>query len=714
MGHKSFRVTWLHVFYHSVSGITIALLLWYSGLLAGIEGKTYDLRASLFSKKTATTDSIILVLVDQEAINWVADSNNYGIVWPWPRQLFAAIITNCLRRDAEAVGLDVMFTENSSFSVSDDLILRNSFLQVANVALGSVFPSNKFGHSTRWLEDIPKPYFSVHFSENAQSVIPTYSKATFPVPQVAAEGVILANVQHQPDKDGIFRKIHPLVQFDSNLLPNLGLAVYLAAYPETAISIQKDKLEIGGKSLPLDKDGKVTLKFRGPARTFTSMSAVSFLRYEGQLENGEITPDEIPDDLTGKYVFFGFTAPGLFDHTATPTDAVFSGVEINATMLDNFLSGDFIIPANQLMTILSVILMTVLSAFLLSYFSAQSTQVGLAFVLVPLPAGVAILLYNSGMDFKMIPVEIAVFTVVSASIAHRYFAVGKQEKFIRHSFKHYLSPVVIDQLMMNPDRLKLGGERKELTLFFSDLEGFTSISEGLDPENLTHLLNEYLTAMTDIILEEEGTVDKFEGDAIIAFWNAPLDILHHEEKGVRAALRCQQKLAQLRPYFMKKYHKELFMRIGINTGYAVAGNMGSSNRFDYTVLGDAVNLAARLEGANKHFKTYSMISEKTKNNLGSDFYCRELARLRVVGRSEPVTVYEPISYEAQHLDKSMYKPFEKGLNYFYDGNFKKALFCFQETADVDPVANNFRHKCQQMLDSSGHTEWNGVLNLDAK
>lgn len=673
MEHKSIRVAWFHVFIHSLSGITIALLFWYSGLLTGIEGKTYDLRASLFSKKAPTTDSIVLVLVDQEALDWVADTANYGLAWPWPRQLFGAIIINCLRRNAEAVGFDVMFTEDSSFSLTDDLILRNSFLQMANFALGSVFPSNTFGNSTRWPENIPKPDYFIQGIDRVQSTIPSYSKATFPIPEIISEGVVLANVQHQPDQDGIFRKMHPIVQFDFNLLPNLGLAVYLAAHPQTEISIQKGKLEIDGRSIPLDGEGKVNLNYRGPARTFTSMSAVSFLRYEGQLENGEITTDAIPDDLTGKYVFFGFTAPGLFDHTATPTDGVFSGVEISATMLDNFLADDFIRPSHPLLTIVSVVLFTVLSAFLLSCFSAQSTQISLAFVLVPLPVGVALLLYTVGMDFKLIPVEIAVFTAVSASIAHRYYIVGRQEKFIRHSFKHYLSPVVIEQLIVNPDRLKLGGERKELTLFFSDLEGFTTISEGLEPEDLTHLLNEYLTAMTDIILEEEGTVDKFEGDAIIAFWNAPLEISHHAEKAVRTALRCQNKLAQMRPFFMKKFHKNLFMRIGINSGYAVAGNMGSSNRFDYTVLGDSVNLAARLEGANKHFGTYSMISQETKDLLRDEFFCRELARIRVMGRNEPVTVYEPICYNKQYFDKEMYKPFERGSIIIMTGILKKPL-----------------------------------------
>ena len=710
MGHKSFRITWLHVVYHSVSGIAIALLIWYTGLLSGIEGKTFDLRANLFSQKAASTDSIVLVLVDQESIDWV--SENMGIGWPWPRELFGAIIVNCLRRDAEAVGFDVMFTEYSNFCVHDDLKLQSAIVQMAYFALGSVFLSQEFGQSTRWPDNIPKPKYNLEVSDDAQPMIPSYSKATFPIPELAQEGVVLSNIQHQPDNDGIFRKIHPFVQFDSNLLPSLGLGVYLSAHPDAEISIQNGSVEINGMPIPLDKEGKAILNYRGPSGTFTSLSAASIIRNECQLINGEISTDTIQDDFAGKYVLFGFTAPGLFDLRPSPTDGVFSGVEINATLLDNFLAGDFIQPAHPWFTIFSVVLLTVLSTTLLSYFTTQSTQIILSFFLTLLPVGIAFLFYRMGMDFILIPVETAVLTGIAVSIAQRYFIVGRQEKFIRHSFKHYLSPVVIDQLLVNPDRLQLGGERKELTLFFSDLEGFTTISEGLEPEDLTQLLNEYLTAMTDIILDEKGTVDKFEGDAIIAFWNAPLDIANHAERAVRAALRCQEKLARLQPVFMKKYNKNLFMRIGINTGFAVAGNMGSSTRFDYTVLGDAVNLAARLEGANKCFGTYTMISQATKKQLGSNFFCRELATLRVVGRSEPVTVFEPLTTDTR-FDRSTYESFDRGLKYYYAGRLQDALNSFQESAAEDPVSRYYFSQCQKFL-SENQENWNCVLDLDSK
>jgi adenylate cyclase len=233
-----------------------------------------------------------------------------------------------------------------------------------------------------------------------------------------------------------------------------------------------------------------------------------------------------------------------------------------------------------------------------------------------------------------------------------------------------------------------------LSIFFSDLEGFTGISEKLDPEALTTLLNEYLSAMTDIIHEEAGTVDKFEGDAIIAFWNAPLEVGDHPLRVVRTALRCQKQLAVLNPLFEKRAGRELRMRIGIHTGPAVVGNMGSHTRFDYTMLGDAVNLAARLEGANKAFGTYIMISDATRQGIGPAFPVREIARLAVVGRKEPITVYEPMLPDVYETRKAALAVFDLGLRLFYDGRFPEAGNEFASIADQDPPADRYLARCR--------------------
>ena len=252
-----------------------------------------------------------------------------------------------------------------------------------------------------------------------------------------------------------------------------------------------------------------------------------------------------------------------------------------------------------------------------------------------------------------------------------------------------------------------------LSIFFSDLEGFTSISEGLDREALTTLLNDYLSAMTDIIQEEGGTVDKYEGDAIIAFWNAPLEQPDHARRCIRAALRCQVRLAEMRPMFRERLGKDLKMRIGINSGPAIVGNMGSHNRFDYTIIGDAVNLASRLEGINKQFGTYTIISQASMEQMDGAFPVRELSRVAVVGRKEPVVVYEPLPPEDVERRQSQLARFSEGLMRFYKGDFPGAETVFSGLADADPAARAYMTKCRELIDHPPE-KWQGVWVITTK
>ena len=708
MAGHTLQSTWRQTCLHGVVAIALSLLLWFSGLLQGIEARTFDLRANFFARPSVASNSIVLVAVDQESLDWVAE--NMGIVWPWPRELFSAVIDNCRRRGAKAIGFDVLFTEYSASGVSDDNALVQAIERAGAFALGSVFPTNGNAKFSAWPDAIPRPSFNIKMRDGT-TIIPTYQQATLPIREIGSAVPVLCNVNQVADTDGIYRRIHPFVFFDQVPLPSLGIGIYLAAHPEVEIIVDKGTIAVDDKIIPLDGSGATILRYRGPHKTHAIQSAASFIRQEFRIMNGELEPAQVEQDLAGKYVMVGYTAPGLFDLRPSPTDGVFSGMEINATMLDNLLTGDFMHSMPAAWTVSMVVAFTFLALVALSMLSSLASRIFIALCFMLLPVLFSLILYRQGFDFTLVPVQLAVMAALAMTIVQGYFMTVSQERFIRHSFRHYLSPVVIDQLLSNPERLKLGGERKELTIFFSDLQGFTRISEGLAPEELTHLLNEYLTAMTDIILEEEGTVDKFEGDAIIAFWNAPLDIANHAEKGVRAALRCQAQLQAMRHHFHARYGKNLVMRIGMNTGHAIAGNMGSSSRFDYTVLGDAVNLAARLEGANKFFGTRTMISQTTFNQLGSQFHCRELGRIRVVGRQEPVAVFEPLSFAGP--PEKEYAAFGSGLRSFYAGMFAEALAKFDQHADTDPASAKYSRLCRQML-AHPPEQWDGVVELETK
>jgi adenylate cyclase len=388
-------------------------------------------------------------------------------------------------------------------------------------------------------------------------------------------------------------------------------------------------------------------------------------------------------------------------------------VEIYATLLDNFLSGDFM---RQLPTVVIVTLLFILSlicAVSVTYFKSVSGSVIAIAVFISMPVLMSFGAYQQGFWLPLVVQEIAMVVTIGLVLVINFATEGRQKRFIKNAFKHFLSPAVIEQLIVHPERLKLGGERRVLSIFFSDLQGFTSISENLDPEKLIELLNDYLTAMTNIIHEEGGTIDKYEGDAIIAFWNAPLEISDHAVKAVRAALRCQEKLAEMRPAFRKRIGTDMHMRIGINTGSAVVGNLGSHTRFDYTVIGDAVNLAARLEGANKQFGTFTMISQSTWDLIHKHFKTRELARLTVVGRNEPVTVYEPMMSADYEARKDIIDKFKRGLDSFYKGDIEHGEKVFAEIQAHDPAAEAYAQKCQTLL-STDLKDWHGVWVMKTK
>jgi adenylate cyclase len=413
------------------------------------------------------------------------------------------------------------------------------------------------------------------------------------------------------------------------------------------------------------------------------------------------------------YVFIGVTAPGAKDLRPTPLQRDYPGVEINATMLDNLLSGDSMKEVPLPLTILFTVGFCIAAGILIRLLNKGSHEAVAAIILLSIPFIVGCICYQSNYWMPVAPPLTGVFLAVSASIIVNYTIEGRQKRYIKNAFKQYLSPAVIERLVENPDKLTLGGELCELSILFSDVQGFTGISERLTPPELTALLNDYLTAMTDIILAEGGTIDKYEGDAIIAFWNAPLDVPDHAKRSVRAALRCGRKLTELRPEFKERIGQDIYARIGINTGQVVVGNMGSNQRFDYTFLGDAGNLASRLEGINKQFGTHIMISEYTVAQLDGEFAVRELSRVRVVGRTEPIVVYEPMFRDDYEAKKDILKTFDEALQKFYTGDFKEALKRFDSIGAEDAPARAYAEKCRTLMDAPPE-EWHGVWVMSEK
>ena len=695
-------------------GSAAALILYLPGWLDNWEARTWDWRVRLLAKPGKATEKIHLILLDQNSLDWGSREN--GLSWPWPREIYGAVVGFCKRSGVKALAFDVLYTEPSKYGVEDD---RSFGAAVAdfNAFAGAVFVSESTGAERKWPTAVPEPRFSVAGLEQwlagtgAGGI--AFPRAAFPVPEVAANAAVLANVHLDPDPDSVYRRVKLFSVFDGKVLPSLGLGAFLAAAPDTPLNIVRGAFSVGDKRVPVDGEGSAILNFRGPSGTHKAFSAASVIQSELRMMNGEPPTIKEMEVFRNSYVFFGMSAPGLFDLRPTPVSGVYPGVEIHATILDNLLSRDFLRAAPVWILAVLTILMALTAGVATSYVSGILKSFAVYAVSILLPVAVCLIAYVQGFWLPLVVQEAGVaVTLFSAGVIY-YSTEGRQKLFIKNAFKQYLSPAVIEELIRNPERLKLGGERRELSIFFSDLEGFTSISEGLEPEALTALLNEYLTAMTDIIQEEGGTVDKYEGDAIIAFWNAPLQHADHALRSVRAAMRCQAKLAEMRPSIRGRIGRDLRMRIGINSGPAVVGNLGSHSRFDYTMLGDAVNLASRLEGINKQFGTYTIVSGATLGLMEGAYPVRELSRVAVVGRSDPVTIYEPFPPEEFAVREEDMALFAGGLAAFYGGRFAEAEAVFAVLKDKDPAAAAYAKKCRTLIEIPPEA-WDGVWVVTSK
>jgi len=697
-----------------IVGAFLAISLYLPGWMDVWEAKTWDWRVGALAKPVKTTDNIRLILLDQNSLDWAKEEN--GLAWPWPREVYTAIIHFCQRNGAKAVAFDVLFTEPSKYGVDDDHAFASA-IHESKSFVGAVSLSRSAGTERQWPSFAPEPSFKVVgldqwlTSTGASDV--AFPRAAFPIKEISAAADVLADVHLNPDRDNVYRRATLFHVFDGRVLPSLALGSYLAAKPDIPLKLNEGRFSIGDREIPIDRHGNAILNFRGPAGTHKSYSAAAVIQSELRMQSGEKPTITDPDAFKDTYVFFGFSAPGLFDLRPTPVSGVYPGVEINATMLDNLLANDFIRPTPVTLVIGITLLIAILAGLATSSVSgiAKSAMVYAFFIAAPVV--ICLIAYREGFWLPLVVQETGVIlTLFSAGLIY-YTTEGRQKMFIKNAFKQYLSPAVIEKLIQHPEHLKLGGERRMLSIFFSDLEGFTSISEGLDPEALTTLLNDYLSAMTDIIQEEGGTVDKYEGDAIIAFWNAPLEQPDHARRCVRAAMRCQARLAEMRPMFRERLGKDLKMRIGINSGPAIVGNMGSHTRFDYTMIGDAVNLASRLEGINKQFGTYTMISQSAMEQMDGSFPVRELSRVAVVGRKEPVVVYEPLRPEDVESRQSRLAGFSEGLARFYQGDFPGAEAVFSGLADEDPAARAYMAKCRELIDRPP-AEWQGVWVITTK
>ncbi len=663
-----------------------------------LEWKTWDARLRLFSNRGHAGQDIVLVLVDQYSLDFY--EKQQSLPWPWPREMYGYLVRYLKAGGAKACFFDIAMTETSQFGPADDQNLAEAINEAGNV-LCPIFLSAEEKESDEaavsLLGRFSRPADAVSVSKE------TFRSVTLPLALYlqAAKGV--GNAAVNPDGDGIYRRLPLLYLYKGRSLPSVPLAI--ADFMRGGF---------GGEPIPTDDQGRMIIRYFGPTGTYRTYPIATLINSWAQIREGK-TPQLPAQEFAGKIVLVGLSAVGLQDLKSSPLSAVIPGTEIQAAALDTLLNHHFVrIPPVAIVFILAFMLALIagISVSLLH----KIWRMTLAFLIclaVPWAAACAAFLCGYWLDF-VFP-EFTVLLTLTGATALNYSIEGKERRFIKSVFRHYLSPAVIERIIENPKLLQLGGEKREITSFFSDVAGFTSLSEKMAPEEMVKLLNAYLSEMTDIILDAGGTLDKYEGDAIVAFWNAPLDEPDHALKACRAALECQRRLKELRPEFLKRYGHEVTMRIGINSGPAVVGNMGSSRRFDYTAMGDTINLAARLESACKQYQVSILAGENTYGKLKDTLAAREADVIRVVGKQVPVRIFQIIGEKGKMTPLQLEKIgiFHQGLEAYRARDWDRAIALFGGLTE-DPLAAIYIDRCRNFKSDPPPKQWDTVYSLKVK
>ena len=430
---------------------------------------------------------------------------------------------------------------------------------------------------------------------------------------------------------------------------------------------------------------------------------------------------DIVDKASGAFCILGETVTGSTDIGINPFSNAYPNVGTHASLVNTILTRDFISETSTWFAVIASILLT--AALVLSL---RKTKPALT-IMAGLGACVAVIGADmlffalSGVYVPILPTLFSIFFTFIALTFIQFLNTEKDKAFIRNAFSHYLSEEVIKDIVGNPDKLKLGGEQRHMTAMFTDIRGFSTISESLSPEALVHLLNEYLTGMSDLILDLGGTIDKYEGDAIISFFGAPLDLRDHALRACQAAVRMKKIEEKLNVHFLEAglAPSKLMTRMGINTGEMVVGNMGTVKKMNYTIMGDSVNLAARLEGVNKQYGTWLCVSEDTMAEAGEGIEVRRLDRIRVVGKAQPIRIFELVDEKGQMDQRKadIVGLFEVALTKFESRAWDEADQAFRKVLDIDPEdgpSKTYLDRVTKYKQTPPPDNWDGVFNLTMK
>jgi adenylate cyclase len=701
-----------------IVAIAIALFVANIPTIASLELSFLDFRFQMRGPLDVSESPVIILAIDDQSDESTPDR------WPWPRSYFAHVIENLNDAGAKVIGVDVIFDQPDINGTESDDQLAQILNKYDNVVLSGKVTSLR-GRANQIIQ------------------VPPYSKFT-------ESGTLWGLVSSEVDEDGIYREYlvgQSVLDTTFSSFATEILKLYYGYDRNLELQNLPDQFVFGDHIIPKFSVNSMIINYYGHAGTFKYFSFDNVLDDEdfdlveeydlnsfddpGFPEDG-IPPGPLHSDIfKDKIILIGSTMQELHDDFPTPyleikdesgksSQALMPGVETHANALQTIFDQNYLSEIGFWENLILLILLSVL-LYLFSYYLPTGWGIALSTLLILIYFGISLFLFA---EFNFISeITTPVFLIISGFGGHtlyQYLLSQKEKKLIQGAFSHYVPEKVVSKILENPDQLKLGGELQVVSVMFTDVAGFTSISEKLTPTQLVQLLNDYLTEMTDIVLKNNGIIDKYEGDAIMAEFGVPVHYDNHPYMACKTALEMQRKLKEMRDFWKKQNKPMLKARIGINTGEVIVGNMGSRDVFDYTVMGDHVNLGARLEGANKFYGTNIMISEFTQKIVKDQFYTRPLDLIKVKGKDKPIKVYELIAFKEDKLKDNylqMLQSYEEGIEFYKSRSWDDAIDSFEKClklVHVDAPSEEYKRRCIEYKFNQPAEGWDGVTVMTEK
>jgi len=693
-----------------------------------LELALYDSRAAAVAARHPASGEVVLVAVDEETVRLA------GGVHPLPRGALAAVVEEARRAGARVVAIDYILEDPLEGALASENAELERALSGGGVVLAAALPPAAgagAGAGDPRVAEVRRR----HAQPRGGAARPERFALSSPLPRFAMAAAELGGVSQQHALNGriyALRHVYPAAEGDYLSLP---LAAAWLARSRPPLRLEPDRLLFGGTSVPLGPDGLATVRWYGPhdgraraASTYPEVSASVLLRARLAREGeGAPPPQAALEPLRGRVAVVCPTLAGTKDKQPTPVNPAAVGGEVVANAIDNLLRGEFVrrLPpwgdaAAALGLSLACALVSALAAAraMRGWMMAAVSAAGAGLLLAGWWHLSTVALERGLWLPALMPMAGGLLSAFAADL--RLFGLERRDRsFIHDALGRYTSPALVQTLLARRELLdQFGGSRQELTVYFSDIRGFTSFSERMDPEQLVELLNEYLSAQTEIIERHGGYVDKYIGDAIMAVWGAPAPIPDHALRACAAAIEMRDRLEALRPGWKERFGVEIFTGAGVNTGPMVAGNVGSRRKTNYTVLGDSVNLASRLEGANKIYGTAILVGERTYAAAREGIAARRIDVLQVKGKHEGVPVYElmglagALPEEAARLSR-----WEEAIEAYRGGRFAQALAAFEELqrlAPGDGPAALYSVRCRDLVTTPPPAGWHGVHVLHDK